>query len=222
MAGVVAVLAVAAIPATGSAAANPCTGIPKCIPVAGPWVAVPASGEVDYALSCPGGKGVVAGTDGEASSTDVRASFDAILGAPVAFGRSTNTAVLFRAVSARHRTGWFKPFIGCIPLPSSVRNTVASQSSPLGAPLTYVARTLSVTPGFQRTVTLTCPAGDSLVDSWSAAASSSASPPTAWFGKAVLVQTKLGARKAQLLVSVNETLPRGLGAQVQVGVRCAS
>lgn len=222
IAGAVAALAVAAIPATGSAAANPCSGIPKCIPVAGPWVAVPASGEVDYALGCPGGKGVVAGTDGEASSLDVRASFDAILGSPIAYGRSTHTAVLFRAVSAHHRPGWFKPYIGCIPLPSSVRNTVASQASPLGAPLDFVARTISVTPGFQRTVTLSCPAGESLVDSWSAPASSSASPPRAWFGKAVLVQTKLGARKAQLLVSVNETLPRGLGAQVQVGVRCAS
>jgi hypothetical protein len=222
LAGLVAALAVvAAVPGMG-VAANECNGIPRCIPVEGPWVAVPASGEVEYELACPGGKGVVAGTDGQASSTDIRASFDAILGAPVAFGRSTSTAVLFRAVSAHHRAGWFKPFIGCIPLPSSVRNTVASQASPLGAPLDYVARTIPVSPGFQRTVTLTCPAGDSLVDSWSATASTSTKPPSTAFAKAILVQTKLGSRGARLLVSVSETMPRGLNAQVQVGVRCAS
>jgi len=220
-AAVVAALAVAAIPGT-SFAANECNGISRCIPVEGPWVAVPASGEVDYELGCPGGKGVVAGTDAEASSTDIRASFDAILGAPVAYGRSTATAVLFRVVSAHHKPGWFKPFIGCIPLPSSVRNTLASQASPLGAPLDYVARTIPVNPGFQRTVTLTCPTGESLVDSWSATASSLAKPPAAGFGNAILVQAKLGARQARLLVSVSETLPRGLGAQVQVGVRCAA
>jgi hypothetical protein len=218
---VVAALAFAAIPSTGLAA-NECNGIVKCIPVEGPWVQVPPSGEVDYELGCPGGKGVVAGTDAEASSTDIRATFDAILGAPVAYGRSTHSAVLFRAVSAHHRAGWFKPFVGCIPLPSSVRNTVAAQGSPLGAPLDYVARTISVRPGFQGTVTLTCPTGESLVDSWSATASSLTTPPRTAFGNAILVQTRLGASQAKLLVSVSETLPRGLGAQVQVGVRCAS
>ncbi len=218
---VVAALAFAAVPSTGFAA-NECNGIQKCIPVEGPWVAVPASGEVDFELGCPGGKGVVAGTDAEGSSTDIRASFDAILGSPIAYGRSTHSAVMFRAVSAHHKAGWFKPFIGCIPLPSSVRNTVATQASPLGAPLDYVARTISLRPGFQGTVTLTCPNGESLVDSWSAAASSLTSPPATDFTKAILVQTKLGAHQAKLAVSVSETLPRGLGAQVQVGVRCAS
>jgi hypothetical protein len=221
LAAFVVALAAAAIPSTGLAA-NECSGIPKCVPVEGPWVQVPATGEVEYELACPGGKGVVAGTDGEGSSTDIRASFDAILGAPVAYGRSTHTAVMFRAVSAHHKAGWFKPFIGCIPLPSSVRNTVASQASPLGAPLDYVARTIAVRPGFQRTVTLTCPVGDSLVDSWSTTASSLTTPPRTGFANAILVQPKLGARQAKLLVSVSETLPRGLGAEVQVGVRCAS
>jgi hypothetical protein len=221
LAAFVAALAVAAIPGTGFAA-NECSGIPKCIPVEGPWVQVPASGEVEYELACPGGKGVVAGTDGEGSSTDIRASFDAILGAPVAYGRTTHSAVLFRAVSAHHKAGWFKPFIGCIPLPSSVRNTVASKASPLGAPLDYVAKTIAIRPGFQGTVTLTCPVGDSLVDSWTATASSLTTPPRAAFANAILVQSKLGARQAKLLVSVNETLPRGLGAEVQVGFRCAS
>jgi hypothetical protein len=221
LAAVVAALAVAAVPATGGAA-NECNGIPRCIPVEGPWVAVPANGEADFALGCPGGKGVVAGTDGLASSTDIRATYDALLGSPVAFGRSTRTAVLFRALSAHHRPGWFKPFIGCIPLPSSVRNTVATQASPLGSPLNYVAAVVPISPGFQRTVTLTCPVGQSLVDSWSSTASTATNPPPAGIATAVNVQTKVHNRQAKVLVSASEALPRGLGLVVQVGVRCAS
>jgi hypothetical protein len=221
LAAFVVALAATAIPSTGLAA-NECSGIPKCVPVEGPWVQVPATGEVEYELACPGGKGVVAGTDGEGSSTDIRASFDAILGAPVAYGRSTHTAVMFRAVSAHHKAGWFKPFIGCIPLPSSVRNTVATQASPLGAPLTYVGTVIRISPGFQRAFTLACPAGNSAVDTWSATGSNAASPPPAGVGNAVNIQTKLSGRQARVLVSASETLPRGLGLVVQVGVRCAS
>ena len=117
----VAGLALAAVPGNSVAApaANECNGIPRCIPIAGPWVAVPAHGEALFSLSCPGG-GVVAGTDGLGSTLDVRGYFDGILGSPVAFGRTTHNQALFRAVSAHHRPGYFKPFIGCIPAPSSV------------------------------------------------------------------------------------------------------
>jgi hypothetical protein len=215
-----AVLAVAAAPGRAGAA-NECNGIPRCIPVAGPWVAVPAVGEADFVLGCPQGRGIVAGTDALASSTDVRATFDGIIGSPIAFGRTTNTAVLFRAVSAQHRAGSFRPFVGCIPAPSSVRNTISTEVTPLGAALTFVDRILPVHPGFERLVTLSCPTGETLVDSWSATAFASARPPLPALATAISVHARISGGRAQLLVTASETLPRGTGAEVQLGVRCA-
>ena len=153
LSALVAVLAVAAVPGLAGAAGE-CNGIPRCIPVEGPWVSVPATGEAKFLLQCPQGRGIVAGTDALANTQDVRASFDGILGSPVAFGRTTNSSALFRAVSAHHRAGLVKPFIGCIPSPTSVRNTIATKASPPGAPLDLRAVTLKLTPGFQRKVTL--------------------------------------------------------------------
>jgi hypothetical protein len=220
---VVAGLALAAVPGNSLAApaANECNGIPRCIPIAGPWVAVPAHGEALFSLSCPGG-GVVAGTDGLGSTLDVRGYFDGILGSPVAFGRTTHNQALFRAVSAHHRPGYFKPFIGCIPAPSSVANTISTEVSPIGPPLDYVARSVIVNPGFQRTIVLSCPAGESLVDSWNSTAFDTPRPPPAGLASAVSVKTRIVGRRAQLFVTASEALPSGLRAQVQVGVRCAS
>jgi hypothetical protein len=217
----VAALAVAAVPGTASAA-NECNGIPRCLPVEGPWVNVPANGEVVFALSCPEGKGVVAGTDGQATSTDIRATFDGILGAPVAFGRTTNTAALFRAVSAHHKAGAFKPFIGCIPSPSAVRNTIAAKVTPVGPPLDLVFKMVSLLPGAQRTVTISCPAGETLVDTWNATAFASPGPPAPGFASAIHVQAHQVGAKIRVALSASEALPATAQAQVQVGVRCAT
>ena len=101
---VVALAAVAVAAAPGHAgAANECNGIPRCIPVAGPWVAVPAVGEVDFVLGCPLGRGIVAGTDALGSSTDIRATFDGILGSPIAFGRTTAPGRSSRSSAASPR-----------------------------------------------------------------------------------------------------------------------
>jgi len=214
-------LAAAAMPG-GAGAAGECNGIPRCIPVEGPWVSVPANGESKFLLQCPQGRGIVAGTDAEASSQDVRASFDAILGSPVSFGRSTSTSTLFRAVSAYHRAGLFKPFIGCIPAPTSVRNTIATKASPPGAPLDLRAVILKLTPGFQRTVTLACPNGESLVDSWSATAFASVVPPSPALASAVQVKSRIVKGHAELTIFASEALPRSAQAQLQIGVRCAT
>jgi hypothetical protein len=216
-----AALAAVAVPG-GAGAAGECNGIPRCIPVEGPWVAVPANGEAKFMLQCPQGRGIVAGTDAQASSQDVRGTFDAILGAPVAFGRSTSMSVLFRAVSAHHHVGLFKPFIGCIPAPSAVRNTIATKASPVGAPLDLRAVTLKLTPGLQRTVTLACPNGESLVDSWNATAFGSASPPPPALASAVTVRSRIVKGQARLTIFASEALPRSVQAQLQIGVRCAS
>jgi hypothetical protein len=216
-----AMLAAAAIPA-GAGAANECTGIPRCIPVEGPWVSVPANGEAKYMLSCPQGRGVVAGTDALANSQDVRATFDAILGSPVSFGRSTSSAVVFRAVSAHHKAGLFKPFVGCIPAPTSVRNTIATQVTPLGAPLDVRALTLKLSPGLQRTITVACPNGEALVDSWTSTAFGTMQPPSPALAAAVKVKSRIVKDQAVLTIFASEALPRGVQAQLQVGLRCAT
>lgn len=221
LAALVALLAVAALPGPAGAA-NECNGVPRCLPVEGPWVAVPASGEVVYGLACPQRKGIIAGTDALATSTDIRASFDGILGSPVAFGRTTNTAVLFRAVSAHHQPGAFKPFIGCIPTPSAVRNTTAASSTPVGAPLDLQFSSLPIKPGYQRVVMLSCPAGEALVDSWNATAFATAKPPAPGLAGAIRVQSHSVGARVRVSISASEALPAGARAQVQLGVRCAA
>ena len=213
-------LAVAALPGPAGAA-NECNGIPRCLPVEGPWVAVPANGEVVYGLACPQRKGIIAGTDALATSIDVRASFDGILGSPVAFGRTTNTAALFRAVSAHHRAGAFKPFIGCVP---RLRLSVTRPPrAPPGRPSARSAvRVLPVKPGFQRVVMLSCPAGETLVDSWNATAFTTAKPPAPGLAGAIRVQSHPVGARVQMSISVSEALRPGADAQVQLGVRCAA
>ena len=212
--------AAAAVPGR-VAAANECAGIPRCIPVAGPWVAVPAHGEATFALECPQGRGIVGGTDAQATSLDVRASFDGIIASPVAFGRTTLSSAYFRAVSAMHKPGAFKPFIGCIPAQNQITNTLSSKITPVGPPLDLKTKLVPVNPGFQRSISVSCPADESLVDSWSATAFTGAAPPPPGLAAAIRVQTTIAGHHATLSISVSEALPAGSGAEVQVGVRCA-
>jgi hypothetical protein len=220
-AALLAVLSIAALPGQARAA-NECNGIPRCLPVEGPWVAVPANGEVDFVLACPGGKGVVGGTDALATSIDIRASFDGILGSPIAFGRTTHNEALFRAVSGHHRPGAFKPFLGCIPTPSTVRNTTAVKPTPVGPPLDLRFTMLRLNPGIQKVVTLSCPSGESLVDSWNATAFTTAAPPAPGLAGAVHVQMSIVGGRARMAVSASEALSAAAGAEVQLGVRCAA
>jgi hypothetical protein len=222
LAFVVVLAAVAATAAPGRvSAANECSGIPSCLPVTGPWVAVPAHGESTFALECPGGKGIIGGTDAKASSLDVRASFDGIISAPVSFGRTTLGQAFFRAVSATHKPGAFKPFIGCIPTQNQVTNTISSKITPVGPPLDLKTKLVRINPGFQHSVSVSCPADESLVDSWSAVAFTSTNPPDPAIASAVRVQTAIAGQSATLAISVSEAMPKGAGAEVQAGVRCA-
>jgi len=216
----VAALAVAALPA-GSIAANECSGIPRCISVQGPWVAVPPTGEAEYLLECPGGKGVVAGTDALASSQDVHATFDGYLSSPIAFGRTTATDAFFRAVSGHHRAGMFEPFAGCIPAPQSLRNTLGGQPSPIGAPLDLRMILVKLRPGAAGTVSVSCPVGEVLVDSWNAKAFATTAPPPPQLAQGIQLKTTLQGRKAMLEIATSEALPLASNAEVQLGVRCA-
>lgn len=227
-----AMLAAPALPAAAAPAAvgpavtivspKECNGLPRCISVPGPWVAVPASGGVDYLLECPGGKGIVGGTDALVTSQAIQVSFDGIPGSPVSFGRTTNYEVLFRAVAADHRAGAFEPFIGCIPTQGSTRNTTGVAVEPLGPPLTLLAKTVPLAPGAARSAALGCPSGERLTDSWTATAFATAAPPPPGLAAAIRVSDALRGGSAIASVAASEALPPGAQAQVQLGVRCSS
>ena len=104
-----------------------------------------------------------------------------------------------------------KPFIGCIPTPSAVRNTTAASSTPVGPPLDLRFASLQVKPGLQRVVMLWSPAGETLVDSWNATAFTTAKPPAPGLAGAIQVQTRLVGARVQMSISVSEALRAGAG-----------
>jgi hypothetical protein len=219
---VVALAALAAGACAGSgSAATACSGLQRCILVPGPWVIVPANGEVKYLLVCPD-KAIAAGTEALVTSQQVQVSFDAILGSPVAYGRSTNYEVLFRAVSASHTPGAFQPSLGCLPTPSGVRNTTGVTPVPAGTPLTLDAASITAVPGASRSGSLGCGGTGTLVDSWTAVAFATPAPPKLALASSVEVTSAI--RDGHALASVRGTdgLTLADRAVVQLGVRCTS
>ena len=101
-----------------------------------------------YLLTCPNGRSVVGGLDAQATSRDVRVSFDGRLGAPVQPGQTTTRYAFFRAVSISGRTQAFQPLLGCIPTQGGGgRSTVSARVVPVGQPLEYRSRIVVVGPG---------------------------------------------------------------------------
>ena len=94
----VAVAVVAVWPAAGGAT-NECKGILDCIACPGRGCCRARVSESEYLLSCPKGKGIVAGLDSQATSINVRVSFDGQLGAPVSPGVTTDAE---RALPCTH------------------------------------------------------------------------------------------------------------------------
>jgi hypothetical protein len=217
---VVAALTGAAVPAGGNAA-NECSGIPRCISVAGPWVAVPATGEVMFLLDCPQQQGVVGGTDAVATSSDIRASFDGILGSPVAFGRTTTRYAMFRAVSASHKGGAFRPYLGCIPTASPPPSTTAAKIKPVGPPLDLKSTSIPVIAGTVKRASFGCGTNERLVDSWNVTTFATTDPPPAAYNAMIRVKRVVHGDQASITVMTASTLPGGAQAQVQLGVRCA-
>jgi hypothetical protein len=200
-------------------AAGECDGIPQCIAVPGPWVAVPAAGSVEFMLSCPGSKGVVGGTDALLSQAGISVSFDGLPGAPIAPGRTTDSQALFRAVSDTHRAGAFQPYLGCIPTAGSVRNTTGVL--PLGPPLDLRATTIPAVPGAKRSAAIGCPRGEQLVDSWTATAFATSSPPAPSLAGAIRVRAGIRDGFAVASVVASRSLPASAHGFVQLGVRCS-
>ncbi len=161
-------------------------------PSRGPGSSCPRTARSKLELACPQGKGVVAGTDALASSLDIHATFDGILGAPIAFGRTTNSGVLFRAVSGQHRAGSFKPFIGCIPSPVERAKHDRHASQRRSARRSTCARgSSSSVRATRRSCTLGCPAGEALVDSWSTPAFDTVNEPDPGLASAIVVKTTI-------------------------------
>ena len=178
---------------------------------------VPANGWAQYLLDCPGRRGIAGGVASLVSTQDIHVMWQAELSAPIAPGRSSSRYVFFRAISAHHRIGAFKPRAGCIPV-GTQRSTYVSVP---GAPLSYAATTIKLKPGTAGSSTIGCIPGQQLVDSWTAVAFRTEALPRVELAQGVRVTRSLVGKKVSVSISVSEAFPRKTGVEVQLGVMCA-
>jgi len=217
-----ALLVLAAATTSAGAATNECRGITSCIPVAGPWVLVPAHGQATYLLACPAGRSVVGGLDAQASSRDVRVSFDARLGAPVAPGVTTTRYALFRAISISGRAQTFQPRLGCIPTQGGGgRSTVSARVTPVGPALELRSRIVIIGPGQVRFAKVACLPSEHLVGAWHATAFRVKQPPKIGAGTVVDVTRTTVGRKVVVTATATDGLSIDVHPVVQVGAECA-
>ena len=217
---VLAALTVGVVAARADLPTGECTGIQNCERAEGPWVIVPKHGFVQYLLNCPGRRGIAGGVEAIATSTDVHVSWDAKLGSPVSPGRSTQQFILFRAISGNHRVGAFKPRGGCIPN-GPVRQTTMVHATIPGIPLNYTATNFKLRPGTVGKTTIGCVPTQNLVDSWTAISFRSNAEPRVGLAQGIQVRKAVRGKKVAVTIAVSEALPRGTGAEVQLGVACA-
>jgi hypothetical protein len=219
---VVVALAAAFAVAPAGQATNECHGITACIRVPGPWVVVPPGRTVHYLLSCPAGRGVVAGLDAQATSRAVRVSFDGRIGAPVSPGVTTTRYALFNAVSTSQRTELFQPLLGCIPTQGGGgRSTVSARVTPAGPALELRSRILVVGPGTVQFGRATCLPEEELVGSWSAVAFRTKKPPDLANAALVTANKVVVGRQVVVTASATDRLSIDAHAIVQVGAECA-
>lgn len=220
---VVAALAAATLAAPGGAA-NECRGILVCISVPGPWVYVPANAEANYLLECPRRRGVVGGLDALSTSRDVRVSFDARIGAPVAPGTTTGRDAFFRAVSAKRTQAGFQPYLGCIPAGGGGGRSTTSASVVVrpGVPFERRARNVKLGRASSLTLTQKCAKGERLVGGWHALAFRVKTPPDITIGRLVKMQRTIRNGVVTVRVLTSEGVPAAAHAEVQVGAVCAT
>lgn len=217
-----AALAVAAAQAPAGGATNECRGITACIRVPGPWVVVPPRGAVQYLLTCPGGKSVVGGLDAQATSRDVRVSFDGRLGAPVQPGVTTTRYALFRAVSLARRAQAFQPLLGCVPtLGGGGRSTVSARVTPTGPSLELRSRIVVIGPGEARFSRVACTPDEKLVGAWHAVAFRTQQPPDLANAVRVRAAHVVVGKKVVVTAAASDGLSIDVHAIVQVGAECA-
>ena len=219
---IVAALAVAAVFAPVGSATNECHGIQSCIRVPGPWVIVPARGTAEYLLSCPNGRSIVGGLDAQATTRDVRVSFDGRLGAPVQPGQTTTRYAFFHAVNVSGRKQAFRPLLGCIPTQGGGgRSTVSARVVPTGQPIEYRSRIVVVGPGDVKFGRVTCEKTETLVGAWHAIAFRTKQPPNLAQVGLVSARHAVTGKKVVVTASSTDALSPDAHAIVQVGAECA-
>ena len=219
---VVVSLVVAAAFASAGGATNECRGIQACIRVPGPWVVVPARGTVQYLLTCPGGKSVVAGLDAQSTSREVRVDFVGRLGAPVSPGATTTRYALFRAVSTSTRTQLFQPLLGCVPQQGGGgRSTVSARVTTPGAALEFRSRIVVIGPGTVRFGRVSCLSSERLVGAWDVVAFRTKQPPSLSSAGSVRAKHVVVGKKVVVTGSAGDALSIDAHAIVQVGAECA-
>ena len=215
-------LACAAALAPAGSATNECKGIQSCIRVVGPWVVVPAHGNVQFLLSCPQGRSVVGGLDAQVTSRDVRVGFDARLGAPVSPGTTTTRYAVFTAVSTASRVQAFQPLLGCVPTQGGGgRSTVSAYVTPPGPALEYRANVAIVGPGTVRFARASCRSTEKLVGSWHVLAFRTKKPPDLANAARVELTPVVVKKKVVVTAAASDGLSIDAHAVVQAGVECA-
>jgi hypothetical protein len=215
LAAAAAVAALAVVPAAG--ATNECRGLNPCVPIAGPWVVVPAKGEVQYQLTCPKGY-VVAGTDAELTDPQIDLSFLASSGSPVGPGVTTSQTVVFAAsyVGAKRAPQTFRPHAGCVPAAGGGQRTPTGvrKITPPGHPTTRRVVTRRVT--VEDSIVVACKADERLVAWHLARGFATPAPP----GPALISSLVVRGHAAGKQVVVDIRARRGQGI-VQVAAVCA-
>lgn len=212
-------------------AADECRGLQTCLPVAGPWVVVPprtgtVPATVVWELRCPLPNYVVAGVDARVSDRSLDVAIRGESGSPVSPGVTTRRSVLFVATyagTARTPTT-FAPFIGCIPTEggggrsqTSIRQGVAYAP---GRPVERRVVTRTVTAGAGRRVTSRCPRGSRLLGADHAVGLRVTDEPPAGLLRAVRTRRTVAGGVVTVTATVDPTVPRALGVEVQVHAIC--
>jgi hypothetical protein len=134
-------------------ATNECRGLIVCVPVAGPWVVVPETRQVQFQLACPR-RYVVGGLDAELSHRAIDVTFPGSLGSPVNPGITTTTSAVFAGfyTGVQRQVTSFRPHVGCIPASGGGGSPPAfialrPAAFPPGRPVTRRVRTVNAVAG---------------------------------------------------------------------------
>ena len=211
----------------GPPKANPCDGSEELQTVAGPWVAVPASGEAEFLLECPKRAGTIGGTDAlvELEGRPRRVGGES-REARFARARTTDYFAFFRAGSAKGRAGLFQPYIGCIPQQKvNPRSTVSAPDHEAGVTPGRVPRSSAdaARPQGRRSRRPRRTARRASASSAAGTRSCSAPPrpPDPALANKVHVALTIAKGKVLAAIQTDAGMPPAAQAELQVGAVCA-
>jgi hypothetical protein len=200
--------------------------VKNCMSLAGPWVAVPATGEADFLLECPKRSGTIGGIDVLSDSPDVRVTWQANPGSPVRPGTSTVFFAYFQAISATGKPGLFQPYIGCIRQQNvKSRATVSARIPQITRPGPFLDRRQTTLYTIKAGKTLAaaeaCGKHERLLGGWYAVVFGSAKAPDVGLAAKVHVTLALAGGKVVATVQTDAGVPASASPGVQVGALCA-